>query len=597
MKLWTLSGEGAAPELFGPLHVGDVESFAQLRGTLEAEQVLEFSFDFWDVEDCCRINARLERLNKIQGDVYVIQSAAENGGNVKRRKLGDGSYVVDSEDVGQTVQIEEEATPVFEYINDDGVSEAIDRNASSRVSGLSEEDADLKATLIPTEVMDYYRKQEEKLRVTMKRMCLEDHQWGLRSWDHNGLGIVKLHCKECNKEMGGSSGDHSKLTVNNLFGNFKKSHLMSIAHIKNWCSKHGVKYSDHPQSEEKGSKAIILQQEDHRKRINEGLLILEGVNLKVQEEIKPFTVFGDVSDSTDMKCFWVKVRCSYCRDFFQLCPPKMNLESNLMNHLNGPKHAKAKEDFERTNGQIRAVSSGKRGRPTRSSSSAHANQSVLHSWFKGATTSSKEGESQTYDRGGVVGLMCWGFRGPTCEYGDKEYAVDGLLNDVVPGVLWYPEPYVDAIIHVNEKSVLVKGTFRHRQCSRISMSGSPFPNLTCSMCDQIPGCTDFRLRVVREERSLEKRGERTTGGGRRVGYLQSLELSGQSRVLAKKYRLEKLHSWGVKARIAQLKVKRPTLKEAAATSSSDGNLFKFCHNIIAAHRTGASGGNQPFGTS
>lgn len=80
------------------------------------------------------------------------------------------------------------------------------------------------------------------------------------------------------------------------------------------------------------------------------------------------------------------------------------------------------------------------------------------------------------------------------------------------------------------------------------------------------------------------------GGGRRVGYLQSLEVSGQSRALAKKYRLEKLQSWGVKARIAQLKVKRPTLKEAAALSSSDGNVFKFCNNILAAHRTGAFGG-------
>lgn len=402
VKLWTLSDEGAPPTLFGPLRVGDVESFAQLRGTLEAEQVLEFSFDFWDVEDCCRINLRLERLNKIQGDVYVIQSATENVSNAKRRKLGDGSYVMDSEDVGHPVQTEE-ANAGFEFLNDDGVPEAVDRNASSRVSGLTEEDADLKATLIPIEVMDYYRKQEEKLRVTMKRMCLEDHHWGLRSWDHNGLGIVKLHCKECNKEMGGSSGDHSKLTVNNLFGNFKKSHLMSIAHIKNWCSKHSVKYSDHPQSEVKGSKAIILKQEDHRKRINDGLLILEGVNQTVEEGVKPFTVFGDAPEPTEMKCFWVKVRCSYCREFFQLCPPKMNLESNLMNHLNGLKHTKAKEDAVRSNGATRALSSGKRGRPTRSSSSAHANQSVLHFWFKGATSTSKEGESQMYDKGGWWG--------------------------------------------------------------------------------------------------------------------------------------------------------------------------------------------------
>ncbi|KAG0574726.1 hypothetical protein KC19_VG285700 [Ceratodon purpureus] len=82
------------------------------------------------------------------------------------------SEAVDSEEVGNQVRNEERSAR-FGFINEDGVPDAADPNASSRVSGLTEEDADLKSTLISAEVLDYYRKQEEKLRITVKRMCSE----------------------------------------------------------------------------------------------------------------------------------------------------------------------------------------------------------------------------------------------------------------------------------------------------------------------------------------------------------------------------------------------------------------------------------------
>ena len=48
--------------------------------------------------------------------------------------------------------------------------------------------------------------------------------------------------------------------------------------------------------------------------------------------------------------------------------------------------------------------------------------------------------------------------------------------------------------------------------------------------------------------------------------------------------------WFAKVRIAQLKMKRPTLKEYAKGASDQHNVYKFCHDIIKAHRTGAMGG-------
>jgi hypothetical protein len=58
------------------------------------------------------------------------------------------------------------------------------------------------------------------------------------------------------------------------------------------------------------------------------------------------------------------------------------------------------------------------------------------------------------------------------------------------------------------------GAFRHRECVRFSSSGELFPNLTCSVCARIPHKMDFRMRVVREDRSLVKRGSRCIGLGR-----------------------------------------------------------------------------------
>ncbi len=54
----------------------------------------------------------------------------------------------------------------------------------------------------------------------------------------------------------------------------------------------------------------------------------------------------------------------------------------------------------------------------------------------------------------------------------------------------------------------VCGAFRHRECVRFSSSGEPFQNLTCSVCARIPQEKDFRMRVVREDRSfISEKGE------------------------------------------------------------------------------------------
>jgi hypothetical protein len=142
----------------------------------------------------------------------------------------------------------------------------------------------------------------------------------------------------------------------------------------------------------------------------------------------------------------------------------------------------------------------------------------------------------------------------------------------------------------NDKLHVVSGCFRHKVCKRFSSSGEPFIDLTCSECCNILQESDFRMRVVREDISLEKRGKRSTGLGRRLGYLSNVELAAHSRSLGKRLNYEKLKVWYHKKKVAQLQMTRPNLKEISHECLNCKDVMLFCQNIVVAHRTGAFGG-------
>jgi hypothetical protein len=97
-----------------------------------------------------------------------------------------------------------------------------------------------------------------------------------------------------------------------------------------------------------------------------------------------------------------------------------------------------------------AVFSGRRGRPTQSSGvNVYSNQPDLGRWWKARSTSSEfqggGGESSITDRNSIIGLICWGFRGPTFMYSHVSYSVKELLNDLHVGGVWYPEPHLEHV--------------------------------------------------------------------------------------------------------------------------------------------------------
>ena len=146
---------------------------------------------------------------------------------------------------------------------------------------------------------------------------------------------------------------------------------------------------------------------DHKRLIEEGVDIFNIVNNSIDPKKPTFELIGDPNDSI-MKSYWFKAKCLICpREVFQLCPPKRNLEANLMNHVHEVLHNKTLQDLQQRKDGV-ALSTGKRGRPSRTSTSSNqCVQTGLHTFFKHT-----EGEIFTYKRMSLCARTCWGLRGP-----------------------------------------------------------------------------------------------------------------------------------------------------------------------------------------
>jgi hypothetical protein len=184
----------------------------------------------------------------------------------------------------------------------------------------------------------------------------------------------------------------------------------------------------------------------------------------------------------------MKVQCTYCLDFFHLCPQNKTLWINLMNHLEGMKHKKAvwKVDNNDKATLALALCSSKHGRPAISSSSLGVIQLDLHTWFKHVGAFGQPGKFCITDRNALSILMCWGWWIPMYEYASNVYAIKGLLHDNHMDKLWYAEAHTIVEIDFYKRLVKINGMFRHKECTRFSVCGESFVNIICSMSAQIP---------------------------------------------------------------------------------------------------------------
>jgi hypothetical protein len=273
VKIFFLKQEGDPPKLLSLIDIEEDATLETLRRRLEQLNVFKRlgPFKFWDAEEECMIDVDFEPLNSIRDCVHLIPATDDDSRCCKRPRVGDILYGGESVGTAEEV-LAQDAHPVLP-----STTEPVrgDPASSSRVSRSEEpsvmEGSPMRSTLVPADVLQWYNKAKERLRKDLKEMSMEDHDWSLQSWDQGGLGVIKLYCGECRSLIGGSTGKHTKISVTNLFSNFKKSHLNSASHIRNYCGKRGVEFANHPQASSTRSTPLILTTADHKRMVEEGI--------------------------------------------------------------------------------------------------------------------------------------------------------------------------------------------------------------------------------------------------------------------------------------------------------------------------------------
>jgi hypothetical protein len=186
VALYTLQSEASALELEGPMDCCKGDTCADLHVRLEVVGVLDWSFQFWDYDQKCRIKNKMERLNPIGNNVYVIR-CSDVGSELGKRTFEEAFGDILNPDLGFTIGVEE--LSVIEALSD-----SVPLLESSRVSRSDVEipEFDLQSLLVPQEAIDKYKMCHTRLKKELKLISFEDHIWTLKSFDNNNVGVVKL---------------------------------------------------------------------------------------------------------------------------------------------------------------------------------------------------------------------------------------------------------------------------------------------------------------------------------------------------------------------------------------------------------------------
>ena len=100
--------------------------------------------------------------------------------------------------------------------------------------------------VIPVSLLQSEKLPKERLWRELIQISLDDNLWHQKSWDENDVTIVKIHCGKCVKDFGSTARDYNSHAISNFFMNFRKTHLHTTLHIRNFCQRQGLPYTDHP---------------------------------------------------------------------------------------------------------------------------------------------------------------------------------------------------------------------------------------------------------------------------------------------------------------------------------------------------------------
>ena len=285
--------EGDQAKLLSPIDTEDDASLENLRTRLEQLNVFKRlgPFQFWDVGEGCKIDVEFEALNSMKDSVHFIAVKNDDGGRCKcswvDEVLFGHEFVGIADELADIQACNTDAEQVLP-LSTGGIT------TSEEHSVIDAEP--MKSILLMADALEWYRKGKKRLHQDLKQVFMDDHCWSLRSWDQDGVAVVKVCCGKCRGLNGRSSGKHTKSVVTNLFSNFRKSHLNSVGHIRNYCRQKGLQVSEYPRAGSSRNNPIVVTAVDHQRMVEEGIGILGTVNESIDAQKPTFQLIGDPTD-------------------------------------------------------------------------------------------------------------------------------------------------------------------------------------------------------------------------------------------------------------------------------------------------------------
>jgi hypothetical protein len=125
VKLSTMEDDWSEAERFGLITVGEGLTYTQFRRFFEDDNIVEWSFQFRDSEEKCRMMTKLERFNLIGGAVTVIALASSLEVSNKRPRVEVGGSTRDSTGVVPLFCSQEEVSVSETPLGESRLSSAI----------------------------------------------------------------------------------------------------------------------------------------------------------------------------------------------------------------------------------------------------------------------------------------------------------------------------------------------------------------------------------------------------------------------------------------------------------------------------------------
>ena len=169
------------------------------------------------IEDKKRMLQKFEKWNSIAAQVHVISKVGLGDPTAKQRCI-DKCCSLPIE----TAQDTNPKPPQFLDL-DSGDDCPQEPSSSTRIvpEEVTAHVLQLMSQLVAKEVIAKYQQANEKLRQDLYESSCDgdDAVWYLKSWDANGIRIVKIHCGKCQKDFGGNTRNHTNYAISNFFAN------------------------------------------------------------------------------------------------------------------------------------------------------------------------------------------------------------------------------------------------------------------------------------------------------------------------------------------------------------------------------------------